>query len=419
LTGREQINPPDWMTSADTARLFGTLSDAGASVRFVGGCVRDAVLGRSVKDLDVATDAEPNRVLEILGEQMIRAVPTGIEHGTVTAIPDARPFQITTLRRDVATDGRRATVEYTNDWVEDSRRRDFTFNALSADIDGMVYDYTDGITDLNEGRVRFIGKATDRITEDQLRILRFYRFQAHYGKTDPDPDAVAACSANLGSIQALSGERIWNEFSRTLIAPEPSQVFELMEKSGLLRLLLPVRKSVSRLTALAALETMVKLDPDPVRRLTALVQPDRSEASQIATRLRLSKEETRRFDDLSARCGETSAGMNDVALRRSLYTLGPERFRELVLLDWANQIVMEPARAAEATAAWKETWDKAASSPPPEFPLNGEDVKASGIEEGPDVGEILKDIEEWWVEQAFRPDREDCVDRLRVIVRRR
>jgi len=407
------------MTAADTARLFGTLSDAGASVRFVGGCVRDAVLGRPITDLDVATDAEPKRVLELLGEKMIRTMPTGIEHGTVTAIPDTRPFQITTLRRDVATDGRRATVEFTNDWVEDSRRRDFTFNALSADIHGMVYDYTDGITDLREGRVRFIGKASDRIAEDHLRILRFYRFQAHYGKTDPDPDAVAACSAAVRSVEALPGERIWNEFSRTLTAPEPTQVLELMEKNGLLRLLLSARWSVSRLTALAALETMVKLDPDPVRRLTALVQPDRSEASQIVTRLRLSRHETGRLDDLATRRGESTAGMNDLALRRSLYSLGPERFRELVLLDWANQIVMDPDRAAEATAAWKETWDRTANSTPPEFPLAGEDVKVAGIEEGPDVGEILEDIEEWWVERAFRPDRKACLDQLRVIVRRR
>jgi poly(A) polymerase len=419
LTDREQINPPDWMTAADTARLFGTLSDAGASVRFVGGCVRDAVLGRPVTDLDVATDAEPSRVVEILGEEMIRAVPTGIEHGTVTAIMDARPFQITTLRRDVATDGRRATVEFTNDWVEDSRRRDFTFNALSADIDGMVYDYTDGITDLREGRVRFIGKASDRIAEDHLRILRFYRFQAHYGKTDPDPDAVAACSAAVRSVEALPGERIWNEFSRTLTAPEPTQVLELMEKNGLLRLLLSARRSVSRLTALAALETMVKLDPDPVRRLTALVQPDRSEASQIVTRLRLSRHETGRFDDLATRRGESTAGMNDLALRRSLYSLGPERFRELVLLDWANQIVMEPVRAAEETAGWKETWDATAGWTAPEFLLNGEDVQAAGIEEGPDVGDVLLNIEEWWVEQAFKPDREACLDRLRMIARRR
>ncbi|MEE2720572.1 MAG: CCA tRNA nucleotidyltransferase, partial [Pseudomonadota bacterium] len=312
-----------------------------------------------------------------------------------------------------------ATVEFTNDWVEDSRRRDFTFNALSADIDGMVYDYTDGITDLREGRVRFIGKASDRIAEDHLRILRFYRFQAHYGKTDPDPDAVAACSAAVRSVEALPGERIWNEFSRTLTAPEPTQVLELMEKNGLLRLLLSARRSVSRLTALAALETMVKLDPDPVRRLTALVQPDRSEASQIVTRLRLSRHETGRFDDLATRRGESTAGMNDLALRRSLYSLGPERFRELVLLDWANQIVMEPVRAAEETAGWKETWDATAGWTAPEFLLNGEDVQAAGIEEGPDVGDVLLNIEEWWVEQAFKPDREACLDRLRVIARRR
>ena len=419
MTGTTRISPPAWMSDSDTTSLFGALMGAGHSVRFVGGCVRDTIAGRDVSDMDLATDAEPQDVLGILGENGIKAVPTGVDHGTITAVPEKRSFEITTLRRDTATDGRHATVEFTKDWEEDARRRDFTINALSADPDGTVYDYTGGLQDLNEGRVRFIGDAGERVAEDYLRVLRFFRFHAHYAKTDPDAAALEACRAAATHVENLSGERIWSELSRTLVAPAPGPVFHLMEEIGLLRLLLPVRRSVKRMEALAALETMVSFPADPIRRLTALIQPNRSEASQIATRLRLSREDTHRLDDLSASRGESSAGMNDLALRRALYELGPDQFRDLVLLDWSDQIVMNAAEAAGSVQGWKDTWDVASSWVPPEFPVAGDDVMAAGVEEGPDVGDILEALEDWWVEQAFRPDRDACLDRLRLVVRRR
>ena len=403
----------------DTTQLFDTLKEAGHSVRFVGGCVRDTVIGRDVSDIDVATDAEPGKVLELLGAAMIRAVPTGIEHGTVTAVPSSRSFEVTTLRKDVATDGRHAQVEFTKDWVADAARRDFTFNALSADPDGKVYDYFSGLDDLKAGRVRFIGEVLDRVAEDYLRVLRYFRFFAHYSKTEPDPDSFAACRAAATHVETLSGERIWTELSRTLIAPKPGPVFQMMEDIGLLRLLLPVGRSVKRMEALAALEEMVSFKPDPIRRLTALIQPNRSEASQIATRLRLTREDTHRLDDLSASRGESSAGMAELSLRRALYTLGQDQFRDLVLLDWSDQIAMNATEAAQSVQGWKETWDTASSWEPPEFPLVGDDVLEMGVEEGPRVGELLEDIEEWWVEQAFRPDRDACLDRLRLAARRR
>tara|TARA_B100000676_G_scaffold311903_1_gene383677 strand:- start:297 stop:1556 length:1260 start_codon:yes stop_codon:yes gene_type:complete len=415
----DKISPPGWMSEPDTTRLFDTLKKAGHSVRFVGGCVRDSIANRPVSDIDLATDADPDRVLEVLGEAMIRAVPTGIEHGTITAIPDTRPFEITTLRKDVETDGRHASVEFTKDWVEDASRRDFTFNALSADPDGTVYDYFDGLCDLKAGRVRFIGDAMERVVEDYLRVLRFFRFHAHYAKTEPDPPALAACRAGAPNVGALPGERIWAELSRTLIAPKPGPVFELMEDIGMLRLLLPVGCSVKRMEALTALETMVSFAPDPIRRLTALIQPNRSEASQIATRLRLSRDETRRLDDLIASRGVSSAGMEELALRRMLYALGLEQFRDLILLDWADQIEMNSTETAQSVRGWMDTWDTVSSWELPEFPLVGTDVMKMGVAEGPKVGEILEEIEEWWVEQAFRPDREACLDRLRLAARRR
>lgn len=419
MTAPEKIDPPDWMSAEDTVRLFDALTAGGAEVRFVGGCVRDAVLGRDVQDIDLATDAEPPRVIELLGEKMIRAVPTGIDHGTITAIPTQRPFEITTLRRDIETDGRRAEVRFSKDWAEDAARRDFTINALSADRDGTIHDYVDGIADIRAGRVRFIGDADQRIAEDSLRILRFFRFQATYGATEPDSAALLACHEASSQVEKLSGERIWQELSRLLVVPGPGEIFELMEKARVLRLLLPVGRSTARLHALAALEDMLGVMPEPIRRLTALIQPDRQEASQIATRLRLSREETSRLDELSASRGESSAGMPEIAVRRSLYALGPGVFRDLILLDWADQIAREPSVASGNIEDWKATWDATNGWEPPEFPVSGEDVIAAGASEGPDVGEILEDLEEWWVDQAFRPDRDACLDRLRLMMRRR
>ena len=418
MTAVEKITPPDWMDAPDTVALFNAFSAGGASVRFVGGCVRDAVLGRDVSDIDLATDAVPDRVIKLLDEKNIRAVPTGIDHGTITAIPDQRPFEITTLRQDVETDGRRAEVKFSKDWAVDASRRDFTMNGLSADPDGTVYDYVDGLSDLRAGRVRFIGAAEERITEDYLRILRFFRFHASYASTIPDAEALQACREAASHVEKLSGERVWQELSRILVIAEPMQVFGLMEDARILRLLLPVGRSASRLQALAALEGMVRLAPEPIRRLTALIQPDRQEASQIATRLRLSRAETSRLDNLSASWGESRAGMPELALRRSLYTLGVDLFQDLILLDWADQIAREPSVAAGNILDWKGTWDAAHDWASPGFPVTGEDVIAAGVEEGPDVGEILEDIEDWWIEQAFRPDRDGCLERLRLMMRR-
>lgn len=407
------------MAAEDTVRLFDALKSGGAEIRFVGGCVRDAVLGRPVTDIDLATDAEPARVLELLGEKMIRAVPTGIDHGTITAIPDQRPFEITTLRNDVETDGRRAQVSFTKDWATDAARRDFTINALSADPDGSIYDYVDGLADLRAGRIRFIGNAEDRIAEDHLRILRFFRFQAGYASTEPDAEALQACHQASSKVEGLSGERVWQELSRILNVADPGRVFRLMEDAGVLRRLLPVGRSPDRLQALAALEDMVRVPPEAIRRLTALIQPDRQEASQIAARLRLSRAETARLDELSASRGGSSAGMPDLALRRALYALGRDVFRDLILLDWADEIAGSPAVAVDNIQDWKETWNATGDWVAPEFPLTGGDVMAAGAQEGPDVGEILDDIEEWWVAQAFRPGREECLDRLGLVMRRR
>ena len=407
------------MDAPDIFVLFDIMTAGGANIRFVGGCVRDAVLGRAVTDIDFATDAEPARVIELLGERNIRALPTGVEHGTITAILDQRQFQITTLRQDIETDGRRAEVRYTKDWSVDAARRDFTMNSMSADPDGTIYDYVDGLTDLRAGRVRFIGEAEERIAEDYLRILRFFRFHATYGLTAPEAQALQACRDASNQIEKLSGERVWQELSRILVIAEPVHVFALMEEAGILRLLFPVGSSTSRLQALAALEAMVGVAPEPIRRMTALFQPDREEASQIATRLRLSRPETSRLDNLSASRDKSIVGMPDLALRRSLYTLGVDLFQDLFLLDWADQFALDPPVVTGNNLEWRATWDAAQCWQPHVFPLSGKDVIAAGVGEGPAVGKILGKIEDWWIEQGFRPDRDGCLEQLRMAMLRR
>jgi poly(A) polymerase len=407
------------MAGGPAADIILELSGKGAAARFIGGCVRDAIVGRSVSDIDLATDAVPDRVVEILGGAGIRTEPTGIEHGTVTAIVRDRPYQITTLRRDVETDGRRAVVSFTTDWAEDAGRRDFTINALSADADGSVYDYVDGLADLAAGRVRFIGAAAERVAEDYLRILRFFRFHAGYASGAPDEEALAACRAAAARIDDLSGERIWLELSRILLIDPPGTVFQMMEKAGVLGRLIPIARKIDRLTALAALEGMIGLDADPIRRLAALIEPTRREASQVAARLRLGRIDTDRLDSLTANRGQCSPDMSEAVLRRSLYRVRTRHFRDLLLLDWSEAIVRDRAAAMRTADGWKKILDYAQAWEQPELPVSGEDVMGFGVPEGPAVGEMLEAIEEWWLERAFKPDREACLDRLRLLARRR
>ena len=413
-----QIPAAEWMDAADARALFEALEGRGADVRFVGGCVRDAVLGRPATDIDLATDALPERVMEIFRGRGIRVVPTGVDHGTVTAIPGARPFQVTTLRRDVETDGRRAVVHFTTDWAEDAARRDFTMNALSATRDGVVYDYVDGLADLEAGRVRFIGRAADRIGEDHLRILRFFRFYAHYATAPPDGAALDACRAAAGRLDGLSGERIWHELSRTLTAPAPGPVFRLMKDTGVLRAVFPAEPHIERLEALAALEAMTRMSPDPVRRLAALATFTRREASGIAARLRLSRAEAGKLDRLNTERGQTGPAMEDRALRRALHRVGAADVGEMILLDWADGIVDDPGQATLSARGWKRILDAVRDFTPSVLPISGEDVMACGVSAGPDVGRYLDAVEEWWIDRAFAPDRNACLDRLRQVVRR-
>ena len=392
------------MTAPATRAVVAALQAGGAEVRFVGGCVRDAVLGRPVKDIDLATPLPPDEVIERLEAADLKAVPTGVEHGTVTAVSDGTPYEITTLRVDVEPLGRHAKVAFTDDWQADAARRDFTINALACDPEGRLHDPFGGLEDLETGRVRFVGEARRRIEEDHLRLLRFFRFSAHYGRGALDPEGLAAATALAPLLAKLSGERIRNELFKLLEAPNPISIFRVMLERRILAAVLPEISEVAVLDALLPLEPA----PDALRRLAALLSPDTS----VAERLRLSKAETARLAQLTER-NLDPAWREPPALRRRLYEFGGEVVSNQLRLDQARRLAVgEAADAADYQAALNiaEGWQTTL------FPLKGRDVTALGVPDGPEVGNLLRSVEIWWLEADLEPNREDCLAKLESLV---
>ncbi|HKO06151.1 MAG TPA: CCA tRNA nucleotidyltransferase, partial [Alphaproteobacteria bacterium] len=336
MTRTAKLPPQPWMTAPATERVLAALGAKGAEVRFVGGCVRDAILGRPVKDIDIATHDPPEAVIALLEAAGIKVVPTGVAHGTVTAVVGPDHFEITTLRRDVETYGRRAKVAFTGDWAADAARRDLTINALFAAPDGTLYDPFGGLEDLRQGRIRFVGDARTRIREDVLRLLRFFRFFAHYGKPPPDAEALAACRELAPLLPTLSGERVAAETLKLLAAPEPASVVALMIEAGIVAHFLPEADGVAPLRALVTLEGLGP-GTDALRRLAALLDPRQGSegADALALRLRFSNAERERLVALAAPAEVPQPEMSEKVQRLLLYRLGAERFRDLALLAWA------------------------------------------------------------------------------------
>jgi poly(A) polymerase len=418
----DRLAPQPWMTAPETRAVVAALTADGTEVRFVGGCVRDALLGRPVKDVDIATPDRPQRVMELLARAGIRAIPTGIEHGTVTAVVGRTPFEITTLRRDVETYGRRAKVAFTDDWTADAARRDFTINALSCTPDGRLYDPFGGLADLRAGRVRFVGDPEARIREDVLRLLRFFRFYAHYGAAPPDPAALAACRALAPLLPGLSGERVRDEILKLLLAPEPASVVELMRDQGVLRQILPEATNPARLRALVTLEGVTParlvVGADALRRLAALLEDSAEAAAAVAARLRLSNAERDRLVGMIEAAPAVSPDLDPQARRRLLYRLGADRVRDAALLAWAGAVAAgeradRPGATRQEVEAWIGLLETAATWVRPVFPLKGQDVLKLGLEPGPEVGRLLAETEAWWIERDFAPDRAACLARLR------
>ncbi len=367
----------DWTRREDLAALVAALDPAGEGlVRYVGGAVRDTLLGIAVKDIDMATPLEPPVVIERLKAAGIRSVPTGLAHGTVTAVLAGGPVEITTLRRDVSTDGRHATVAFSTDWSEDAARRDFTINALYADPQGLtVHDYFGGFADLKARRLRFIGDAEARIREDYLRILRYFRFQARFGSLPADTAAEAACSALAPGLKGLSRERIASELLMLLALPNPASTAARMAELGVLGVILP-EADPAALPPLLAAEAARALAPEPLRRLAALLPADPPLAEQIAARLRLSIAQRKHLALVAART------VPEEAARPLAYQVGRAAALDRLLITGSDTAPLDG-------------WDI------PQFPLKGGTIVARGVSAGPEVARILRAVEARWVAEGF------------------
>jgi poly(A) polymerase len=373
-----------WTAREDVAGLVAALGIDNA--RYVGGAVRDTLLGIAVKDVDVATPLLPEEVIARLEAAGIRSVPTGIEHGTVTAVLTQGPVEITTLRHDVSTDGRRATVAFASEWREDAARRDFTINALYADpVTREIWDWFGGLDDLAARRVRFIGDARERIREDHLRILRYFRFQARFGSLPADTEAETACAELASTLKGLSRERIGMETMNLLGLPDPAATVARMEALGVLAQFLPEGRTEA-LTALVAQERTQGVAPDPLRRLAALLPADPALAEQVAARFRFSGAQKKRLATAAAR------GADAGDARALAYRLGRSEALDRLLL-------------AGASVAPLEGWDMA------QFPLKGGEIVSRGIKAGPEVARTLRAIEDRWIAEGF-PARDRVLEML-------
>ena len=376
----KRLDAARWRKRRGMARLLDALGADEGLTRYVGGAIRDDLLGIEVNDVDLATRIEPHEVIRRLEKARIKAVPTGINHGTITAVSGGHPYEITTLRRDVTTDGRRATVAFTDDFEEDAARRDFTLNALSADpVTGELFDYFGGLDDLAERRVRFIGDPLQRIAEDHLRILRFFRFHARFGAGEPDPAALEACAARANDLMALSRERIADELIKLLGLPDPLPTVRIMLERSILKPVLPEIEQVAiePLSRLVAAEAKAGIEPDGIRRLAALLPSNPDVASDVAARLRLSNKAKSR---LSSAVDQATA--EDP--RAMAYWLGKEGAVDRLLLAGKPE-------EAKAVARWTTL----------RLPLGGGDLIGRGVAKGPEVAKTLRRIEQRWVEEGF------------------
>ncbi len=375
---------PAWLNDPAIVRLIRALSKKGAKPRFVGGGVRNAILGAGETDIDLAIDVEPEETMRLLRAAHLGAVPTGIEHGTVTGVVDKHGFEITTLRRDMETDGRRAVVAFTDDWLEDAKRRDFTMNALYADPDGKVLDPTgEGLDDLDAGRVRFIGHAENRIREDYLRILRFFRFHAWFGRTGMDRDGLAACAELADGIDQLARERIGAEMRKLLAAPDPAASVAAMAQSGVLRHV-AAGMIPTALAPVLAMEEATATPPDWRRRLAALGGED------LRDRLRLSKTEMRALEAIRLAAEEPRPA-------QAAHTHGAEAALSGALIRAAAMAAPPDPSTLRADI------DRGATA---RFPLAAADLKAHGAEPGPAIGAALKHAKSLWMESDFTLDRD-------------
>lgn len=393
-----ELGAEAWLTAPTLQRVFDALEISG-SARVAGGAVRDALLGRPVSDVDIATTLPPEQVVQFLNDAGIKSVPTGLSHGTVTAVvgeSDTDVYQITTLRLDIETDGRRSKVAFTDDWEADASRRDFTMNALFCDRHGELYDPLGGYGDLLSGRVRFVGEPRVRIEEDYLRILRFFRFNAVLGGGSIDEAGLEACIALKEGLKRLSRERIRQELFRLLVAGEAVSIVATMERHSILAQVLPSPSNLERLSRLCDIEAGNGFEPDALLRLVALALAEPSDVDVLRERFVLSNDETRRLAALDLTCRYSD--VDDDEAKARLYGMGAAAYRDDLLISWAG------SGDDNQDARWSRLADLPQRWTAPKFPLSGEDVLALGVEAGPQVGDALREVEAWWVRQGFPED---------------
>jgi poly(A) polymerase len=383
-----------WLTSGGTARVLKLLNADGEEARVVGGAVRNALLGLVPGDIDIATTALPDEVIRRAKAAGIKSVPTGVDHGTVTLVIDGHPYEVTTLREDTETFGRKAKVAFGRDWVKDAERRDFTMNGLSVDASGVVYDHVGGIADAKARRVRFIGDPDQRIAEDYLRILRFFRIHAAFGAGEPDRDGYLACIRGRAGLAGLSAERVRMEMLKLLVASGASAAAFAMAEGGLLQALIGGIAYTGPLSAMIVVERELGLAASATRRLAALTVAVTEDAKRVATRLRLSNAEAKALDSMGHRWWRF-ATKDEANARRLLYRLGAERYHDRVLLAWAR------AGGDVASSRWRALAELPQRWTAPKFPLRAADFIARGMAEGPALGHVLTLAEDAWLAADF------------------
>jgi poly(A) polymerase len=388
-----------WLREAPLAALLGVLDRDGEEARVVGGAVRNALMGLPHGDIDIATTAEPPEVVRRAEAAGFKAVPTGIDHGTVTVVCEGRPFEVTTLREDVETFGRHATVRFGRDWQRDAERRDFTMNGLSLSADGTVHDHVGGIEDIAQRHVRFIGDAATRIREDYLRILRFFRFHAAYGEGNPDAEGLHAAIVARAGLEQLSRERVRMELIKLLIAPRAVPALVVMAEAGLIGPVLGGVPHLAGFANMAKVEAAAGLAPDATRRLGAIAVWIVEDAERLWQRLRLSNAEHARLAAMADAWWRASPAMGEAKARELIYRIGPERFTDRVLLAWAR------SEATAHDAAWRDLATLPQHWSAPTFPLRAADFIARGVEKGPVLGAALARSEQAWIASGFPMER--------------
>ncbi len=405
----------NWLRSKPLQALFAALNRDGGEVRVVGGAVRNTLLGTKVSDVDLATTHFPEETVRLAKEAGFKPVPTGIEHGTITVVVQGQPFEVTTLRKDIETNGRHAKVAFGTDWKTDAERRDFTINALYATADGDVIDYVGGLADIETKTLRFIGDAEERIREDYLRILRFFRFFAWYGSGRPETDGLRASARLKDGLNQLSAERVWSELKKLLSAPDPSRAMLWMRQSGVLNIILPESEKwgIDAIHGLVRAETDLDWQVDALLRLESIVPPDAARMTELGKRLKMSNAERARLEAW-ARADAIKSETSEQALKKLIYRGSSQAVADRIRLAYASAR-QEAAASDEAmirAGGYSRLLDAVEKYEPLVFPVTGGDLLSLGIEKGPGLGEALRGLETLWIDSGFSLDREALLDKL-------